>query len=169
MIGCDVSVRRNRTGCEAPRSREHPVPLRARTVPVCCEGQWHLPTQARMTRLGVVVAAPALENGTGMRHQAERGLVQKLVAAVAAGSVAEPGIRPKSTPTALWATATSLPLWRRRANQLSRFWYARGSQPENFTGKRQLSELASPATTPAWHPQYVVLSRHLAGQSCRYG
>ena len=41
-----------------------------------------------MTPLGVVVAAPAVD-GTGMRQRAALGLVQKLVAAVAAGSVAE--------------------------------------------------------------------------------
>ena len=45
--------------------------------------------QARMRPLGVVVAAPAFEDGAGMRQRAEPGLVQKLVTVVAAGSAAE--------------------------------------------------------------------------------
>jgi hypothetical protein len=73
----------------SPRIAKAPCPI-ARSD---CAGLLRRPVvsaaQARMRPLGVVVAAPAFEDGAGMRQRAEPGLVQKLVTVVAAGSAAE--------------------------------------------------------------------------------
>jgi hypothetical protein len=63
LIECVFGVRRNGTGREALKSRDRPVPLRARALPGCRKGQWRLPRQVELS-LKAIDQAARLSHGS---------------------------------------------------------------------------------------------------------